>query len=208
MRCPDILPQSIAYPFSGKSGIITTANRLRIACLGGIFESQIFTTAEAAPGFVSPFFSHHTIDRLLSNTLSSSSSQQTQNKKGTYTSLASIQASSSSSQLIDILLTNVWPSCIAQFIQSPLTDPQITNSNLGAPPLDEIVRKTKPRYHFAAGVGKVQPSIFWERDPYVWEDEKSRVSRFVSLGAFGGDSVPGKKQRVCMQLVICRELCP
>ena len=33
----------------GKSGIITTANGLRIACLGGTFEPDIYGSAEAAP---------------------------------------------------------------------------------------------------------------------------------------------------------------
>lgn len=152
---------------------------------------------------MSPFFSHHTIDRLLSNTLTSSTNQQTQNKKSTYASLASIQASASSSQSIDILLTNAWPVCITQLCQSYLADPQ---PNLRAPPLDEVIRKIKPRYHFAAGVGKSQPPMFWEREPYVWDDEKGRVSRFVSLGAFGGETVAGKKQRVSMELVFRCEL--
>lgn len=65
---------------------------------------------------------------------------------------------------------------------------------IGAPPLDDIIRRTKPRYHFSAGGG--QPAMFWEREPFVWDDEEGRVSRFVSLGAFGGEPTPGKKQRV------------
>ena len=35
--------------YLGKSGIITTANGLRIACLGGTFEPDIYDSAEAAP---------------------------------------------------------------------------------------------------------------------------------------------------------------
>lgn len=39
--------------------------------------------------------------------------------------------------------------------------------------------------------------MFWEREPFVWDDEGGRVSRFVSLGAFGGEApTSGKKQRV------------
>uniref|UniRef100_A0A8H7Y5J6 CCHC-type domain-containing protein n=1 Tax=Psilocybe cubensis TaxID=181762 RepID=A0A8H7Y5J6_PSICU len=175
---------SIEHVRTGKSGIITTANGLRIACLGGTYDPAIFGSAEAAPGFMSPFFSYHTIDRLLSNTLvkSSNSSQKS------YSSLASIQASASSSQLVDILLTNVWPISISNLSSVPLPDPQLRS--IGAPPLNEVIRKIKPRYHFAAG-----PSRFWEREPYAWEDEEGRVSRFVSLGAFGGVPVEGKKQR-------------
>jgi hypothetical protein len=38
--------------------------------------------------------------------------------------------------------------------------------------------------------------VFWEREPFVWDDEGGRVSRFVNLGSFGGPLVGGKKQRV------------
>ena len=140
-------------------------------------------------GFLSPFFSYHTIERLLSNTLSKTSTS----TQKSYSSLASIQAVSTSSQLIDILLTNVWPESITEFSSALLPDPQL--SSIGAPPLDEVIRKTKPRYHFASGGG--HPPKFWEREPFIWEDEQGRVSRFVSLGAFG-EPTTGKKQRVCL----------
>lgn len=191
----------------GKSGLITTASRLRIACLGGIYEPQIFSTAEAAPGFLSQFFSHHTIDRLLSNSLTSSSSQHPQKQKNDYSSLASIQASAASSQLIDILLTNTWPTGIINFSQTSPSDPHMNTSNIGAPPLDDLIHKTKPRYHFAAGSGpQAQHPKFWEREPYLWDDEKGRISRFISLGPFGGEAPAGKKQRVhwdCVLLSAC-----
>lgn len=138
---------------------------------------------------MSPFFSYHTVDRLLSNSVVKVS---TSNQKS-YSSLASIQASAAPSQLIDILLTNVWPISITQFSSAPLRDPQL--SSIGAPPLSDVIRKSKPRYHFAAGGG--HPPTFWEREPFVWDDEQGRVSRFVSLGAFGGEPASGKKQRVC-----------
>jgi hypothetical protein len=32
----------------GKSGIITTANGLRIACLGGVYDAEIYNSADAA----------------------------------------------------------------------------------------------------------------------------------------------------------------
>lgn len=35
--------------FSGKSGIITTANGLRIACLGGRYDPDVFESALTAP---------------------------------------------------------------------------------------------------------------------------------------------------------------
>ncbi|KAF8892429.1 CwfJ C-terminus 1-domain-containing protein-like protein [Infundibulicybe gibba] len=168
-----------------KSGTITTAHGLRIACLGGIFDPEIYAAAEAAPGFLSPYFTNQTIERLLSNTLTKSSSGQN------YTSLAAIQSTASSSQLIDILISNAWPSSITQHSLSPL--PATDLGTIGVQVVDDVVRYTKPRYHFAAGGGK--PAMFWEREPYVWGEVKSRISRFVSLGPFGAASSSGKKQR-------------
>lgn len=137
-------------------------------------------------GFSSPFFSTQTMERLLSNTLTTSTSKQN------YKSLAEIQSTASSSQLIDVLISNVWPSTITHFSTAPLPTPEL--SSIGVPPLDDTIRRTKPRYHFAASGG--QPPMFWEREPFTWNDEDGRVSRFVSLGAFGGEPTPGKKQRV------------
>ncbi|KAJ8594437.1 hypothetical protein M405DRAFT_850139 [Rhizopogon salebrosus TDB-379] len=173
-----------------KSGIVTTAHGLRIACLGGIYSPGIYSTAEAPPGFASPFFSTHTVERLLSNTLVKSSSK-SQGKNKAYTSLTSILNASSSSQLIDILITNDWPACITQHSSAPLPSSELSLS--GAPPLDEVIKKVKPRYHFAALGG--HPPQFWEREPFVWDDETDRISRFVSLGAFGAEATGGKKPR-------------
>lgn len=113
-----------------------------------------------------------------------------------YTSLASIAAATTPSQLVDILITNAWPAGIAHLSSAPLPAPEL--SAIGVEPVGEVVRKTKPRYHFAAGGG--HPPRFWEREPFLWEDENGRVSRFVSLGAFGGEQPSGKKQRVREQL--------
>lgn len=107
-------------------------------------------------------------------------------------SLASIMAAASSSSLVDILLSHVWPSAITEFSTAPLPSPALPN--IGASPADEIISKLKPRYIFASGGG--QPPHFWEREPFVWDEEGGRVSRFVGLGAFGGEPpAEGKKQR-------------
>ncbi|PIL24278.1 hypothetical protein GSI_14031 [Ganoderma sinense ZZ0214-1] len=110
-----------------------------------------------------------------------------------YTSLASIKSSSTSSQLIDILISNVWPDGITGFSAAPLPAPEL--SSIGVDPVAEVVRRTKPRYHFTAGGG--HPPRFWEREPYTWDnaEDKGRIGRFVSLGAFGGEQPPGKKPR-------------
>ncbi|KAL0946817.1 hypothetical protein HGRIS_012986 [Hohenbuehelia grisea] len=169
-----------------KSGIITTADGLRIACLGGVYEPSIYSSSETAPGFASPFFSSQTTEKLLANTLSNSSS-----KPQNYSSLASIRSAANSSQLVDILISNSWPENVTALSSTPLPSQEL--ASIGAPPLDDIVRRTKPRYHFTAAGGR--PPHFWEREPFVWDDEAGRISRFVSLGAFGGEPSAGKKQR-------------
>lgn len=127
------------------------------------------------------------MERFLSNTLTKAAP-----KNQNYSSLAAIRDAASSSQLVDVLISNSWPSSVQQFSSVPL--PPIDLASVEAPPLDEAIRRTKPRYHFSAGGG--QPPMFWEREPFVWDDEEGRVSRFVSLGAFGGEPTAGKKQRV------------
>lgn len=117
-----------------------------------------------------------------------------------YGSLAAIRDAASTSQLVDIFITNDWPASITSHCSSPLPPPEFEHP--GSPPLDEIIRKIKPRYHFAARAG---PSPkFWEREPFVWDDESGRISRFVSLGSFGEEHA-GQKQRVCRPA--CKDVC-
>ncbi|KAI0707677.1 nuclear protein [Earliella scabrosa] len=169
-----------------KSGVLTTAHGVRIACLAGVYDSNVYTTSDSVHGFSSPYFTAQTVEKLLANTMTTSKP-----KEQNYTSLASIRSSSAASQLVDILISNAWPSGITHFSAAPLPAPEL--ASIGVEPVAEVVRKTKPRYHFAAGGG--HPPKFWEREPYVWDEDKGRVSRFVSLGAFGGEQASGKKPR-------------
>ncbi|CCM03628.1 uncharacterized protein FIBRA_05772 [Fibroporia radiculosa] len=169
-----------------KSGIMTTPDGIRIACLGGIYDFKLYTAAESVHGFTSPYFTSHTVERLLANALTASHIQD-QN----YTSLASIKAAAAPSQLVDIFISNAFPSSITQFSSAPLPAPEF--ATMGVDPVAEVVRKTKPRYHFAAGGG--DPPKFWEREPFVWDEDGGRVTRFISLGAFGEQPSEGKKQR-------------
>ncbi|KAI1794660.1 nuclear protein [Ganoderma leucocontextum] len=171
-----------------KSGVLTTAHGIRIACLGGIHDSNVYTSADSAHGFTSPYFTTHTVEKLLANTMTSSKPTEQ-----SYTSLAFIKSSSTASQLIDILITNTWPVGITEFSSAPLPAPELTS--IGVEPVSEVVRRTKPRYHFAGAGG--HPPRFWEREPYTWDnpEDKGRTSRFVSLGAFGGEQPSGKKPR-------------
>jgi hypothetical protein len=117
-------------------------------------------------------------------------------KNVSYGSLSAIQAASSTSQLIDILLTNAFPTHVTVFSSAALPTPIFPPPSLAADAVSEVVRKIKPRYHFVAGGGSQTPPQFWEREPFMWEGEDGRVTRFLSLGAFGGQPPAGKKPRV------------
>lgn len=137
------------------------------------------------------------MERLLSNTMNKS--LDTAARKN-YGSLASIRDAASTSQLVDVFITNDWPASITSHCSSPGPPPEY--ENLGSPPLDDIIRKVKPKYHFTARAG-LSPK-FWEREPFAWDDESGRVTRFVSLGAFG-EELNGQKQRVCQPA--CKDIC-
>jgi hypothetical protein len=112
-------------------------------------------------------------------------------KDQSYNSLSAIATNIESSQPVDILITNSWPPSITEFSSIPLPYPDATR-RICAPPLDDVITRIKPRYHFVAGGG-----MFWEREPFVWDDDAGRISRFISLGPFGGgEPILGKKQRV------------
>ena len=188
---------------SGKSGIVNTPHGLRIACLGGVYDAQVYTESESPhvslrrfqnlsltmkQGFSSPHFTKHTIEKLNSSSMTKLTSEP-QN----FSSLAAIRAAASSTSLVDVMISNVWPEPITQFSEVVLPLPEL--ASIGIQPAGDIVRSTKPRYFLAGGGGK--PPVFWEREPFVWDDEEGRVSRFISLGAFGGEQpTTGKKQRV------------
>lgn len=182
----------------------TTSHGLRIACLGGVYDEQIYATAETPlvwsppdhlllsthvrliQGFSDPYFSSQTIEKLRENISTSTTST-----KGNSTSLLDRMQAASSSHLVDIFISQAWPASIAHQSKSgPSSIPY--GRAVGA--VDDTVRLAKPKYHFSPGVG--YPPQFWEREPFTWSDENERVSRFISLGDFGGEQGPGKKPRV------------
>ncbi|KAF8517598.1 CwfJ C-terminus 1-domain-containing protein-like protein [Hysterangium stoloniferum] len=163
-----------------KSGVFSTAHGLRIACLSGSYAPEKFYGKSNGADLSNPYFTASTLKQLLNqpslNPMASNPN-----------SLASIKALASF-QYIDILLTHTWSTSITT---GATTMPPDLQPEL-APQLDELVRKTKPRYYFTACGGK-----FWEREPFCWAEENNRITRFVSLGHFGGTSTPasGKKER-------------
>ncbi|KAH9966399.1 CwfJ C-terminus 1-domain-containing protein-like protein [Russula dissimulans] len=166
-----------------KSAVVTTAEGLRIACIGGTYQAAVYHGSEIPHGFSSPYFTSQTVSKLLSNVISPRAVRTS--------SLSSIMDSIASSPLVDVLVSHDWPSVITSFSSVPLPSAEI--SNIGSPPIDDIIMKTKPRYIFCSGGGK--PPNFWEREPFMWVDETDRVCRFIGLGAFGGEGSEGRKQR-------------
>jgi len=167
----------------GKSAIMTTAEGLRIACLGGTYKPEIYHGSEIPHGFSSPYYTSRTVSKLLSNTVTSPVS------KAPFRS--SMMSALSCSPLVDVFIAHDWPSAITELSSVPFPLPELPNT--GSPPIDEIIEKTKPRYMFCSGAGK--SPCFWEREPFTWADETDRVSRFVGLGTFGGEPLSGRKQR-------------
>ncbi|ODV96502.1 hypothetical protein PACTADRAFT_2795 [Pachysolen tannophilus NRRL Y-2460] len=76
-------------------------------------------------------------------------------------------------ETIDILLSYQWPSFISKEQKLTLIANDVK--------IDEVVKLTKPRYHFCCGS---ENGRFFERQPIYWKDE-SRLTRFVSLGTYG-----------------------
>ena len=179
-------------PLPEKTGVITTSQKLTIASFGGMYDPESFASGTRPLDSTESAFTSHNLRAFLSSTLlpiaRSSSSNPIE------PSLASLQSSSPSQ--IDILLTNEWPAAVTR--HSKAAPPDILESSL-VPPLDDVVKASKPRYHFASSGGDTP--IFWEREPYVWDGDL--VSRFISLGSFGAPlEAAGKKQRVCLALTV------
>ena len=167
---------------TGKSTVLTTAQGLKIGCVGGSYDQGLYASGEDT-GPYSPILSKPSVDAFLANPLFNPSTEP---------SLASARESAISLppafQGVDLLLVSQPPpslsllSTSAATLPFPLAEP--------AAPLAEVVQKSKPRYMFwAEGEG------FWEREPWGWIGEngkEERWTRAVKLGALGD----AKKARV------------
>ncbi|KAG9017525.1 hypothetical protein FRB90_000950 [Tulasnella sp. 427] len=173
----------------GKSNLLVTSQGLRVGIFGGTYDPEGFNLP--LPEDVHPLsvasFDSHMLKSFLANPLLPQDNQPS----------GPSFSSAKNAQFLDILMTHEWPAGITQHCTLPLPDP--SSPNWGAQPVQALA-KLRPRYHFASGGGP--HPVFWERQPYVW-DEDSRVSRFVSLGAFGGpEPEAGKeKERVSSTIV-------
>ncbi|KAF8315207.1 hypothetical protein DL93DRAFT_2079409 [Clavulina sp. PMI_390] len=178
-----------------KSGIITTSSKLTIGTFGGVFSSDSFSSSSSpADMSVATYNNSNLSSFLASSSLPAISTATT--STSSQPSLASLKSAKASQ--IDILLTNQWPVSITRQSKTAPSPANITPQST-APPLDDVVRACRPRYHFACAGGETEDTpIFWEREPYVWENDGmgELVSRFISLGSLGASLDPNaKKQR-------------
>lgn len=161
-----------------KATVITTSQGIRIAALGGDYDPASYSSPKYAP---SNHFTSSDVRKLLSHpSITIPKSQQNPN------SLAAMKASSTTTK-IDILLTHVTPASLT--LHTPNMPPSYPDRV--SPQLDDIVRAAMPRYHFVSGAG-----MFWEREPFPWPDaaDSGRCTRFLSIGAFGGQIPEGQKR--------------
>jgi hypothetical protein len=190
---PCIMVQTFISLLAGKSGVITTSHKLTIASFGGKYDSEIFASGSQPLDSTESAFNSHNYNAFLSSTLLPVAPS----LKPQEPSLASFQSSSRSQ--IDILLTNEWPASVTR--HSKAAPSGILDASLVSI-LDDVVKASKPRYHFASS--SQETPIFWEREPFVWDGDL--VSRFISLGSFGASlEAAGKKQRVYLALVFRHE---
>jgi hypothetical protein len=127
--------------------------------------------------------------QLLTNPLLTP--QQSQNPSDLAAARNTSQALPSAFQGLDLLLVHQPPPSLS------LMSPSFSTSGISlaesAGPIEEILKKGRPRYMFwSDGEG------FWEREPFGWTNaggREERWTRSVKLGSLGAEG-EGKKARV------------
>ncbi|WRT65941.1 uncharacterized protein IL334_002892 [Kwoniella shivajii] len=171
--------------YLGKSTVLTTAQGLKIACVGGQFTEEGYDTKGDQ---FSPVISKDSISSILSHPILSGSLNNP--SESLSSAKASASALPSAFQGVDLLLFSSPPPHLSTLSPSyPSSGVSIANS---APPLEEVVRRAKPRYLlWGDGEG------FWEREPWGWNGptgKEERWTRAVKLGALGGEAPSGGKK--------------
>ncbi|XP_019053876.1 PREDICTED: zinc finger CCCH domain-containing protein 64 isoform X2 [Nelumbo nucifera] len=100
---------------------------------------------------------------------------------GTYTQddIDALRALAEESDLVDLFLTNEWPSGVLNRADTSEVLPGISDSFGSDPVVSELVAEIKPRYHFAGTKG-----VFYAREPYS-NSEVQHVTRFLGLASVG-----------------------
>lgn len=190
----------------GKSTILTTAQGLKIGCIGGSYNEELYNSGEDTvrdailcklnadqlcliQGIYSPTITKPSLTQLLANPLLTP--QQPQNPSDLASARNTSQALPSAFQGLDLLLVHQPPPSLS------LMSPSFASSGIAlaeaAAPIEDVLKKGRPRYLFwSDGEG------FWEREPFGWANAAGREERWtrgVKLGSLGAEG-DGKKARV------------
>ncbi|GFZ43337.1 hypothetical protein JCM24511_01057 [Saitozyma sp. JCM 24511] len=171
---------------SWRSAVFTTAQGLKIACVGGNFDEKLYESGEEDP--LAPTMTKKDVHHLASNSLFHP------NTSAEADSLASARQSTTAMPSpflgADLLLFSSPPPSLSLFSQSYPTSGVTLDHP--ATPLSEVITKARPRYLFwGEGEG------FWEREPFGWtgaDGQEERWTRAVKLGALGGEAPAGGKK--------------
>ncbi|WVR05612.1 hypothetical protein IAU60_002634 [Kwoniella sp. DSM 27419] len=171
--------------YLGKSAVLTTAQGLKIACVGGSYTEEGYNTTGDQ---FSPVISKDSISTILSHPILSGVKAEESESFASAKSVAS--ALPSAFQGVDLLLFSSPPPHLSALSPSYATSG--VSLETAAPPLEEVVRRAKPRYLlWGEGEG------FWEREPWGWagpNGKEERWTRAVKLGALGGEAPAGGKK--------------
>ncbi|XP_068652264.1 zinc finger CCCH domain-containing protein 64 isoform X2 [Aristolochia californica] len=91
--------------------------------------------------------------------------------------------------VIDIFLTNEWPSGVTARADVSNGPPGLTDSSSTNPKIAQLAAEIKPRYHFAGAKG-----VFYARDPYINEGAV-HVTRFLGLAPVGNKDKQKRQQQ-------------
>uniref|UniRef100_A0A7N0UTD5 C3H1-type domain-containing protein n=1 Tax=Kalanchoe fedtschenkoi TaxID=63787 RepID=A0A7N0UTD5_KALFE len=96
---------------------------------------------------------------------------------GTYSQddVDALRAMAEEPEIVDIFLTNEWPSGITNKAVESGIPPGVSDSSGFDSTVAELVSEIKPRYHVAGTMG-----VFYAREPYINVDS-SHVTRFLGL---------------------------
>nr|XP_043616736.1 zinc finger CCCH domain-containing protein 64 [Erigeron canadensis] len=103
---------------------------------------------------------------------------------GTYSQddIDALRALAEEPGIIDIFLTNEWPSGILNRASTTDIPPGILDSPGGDATISELVAEIKPRYHVTGTKG-----VYYAREPYLNVDAV-HITRFIGLAAVGNAS--------------------
>ncbi|POW14830.1 hypothetical protein PSTT_02650 [Puccinia striiformis] len=145
---------------------LSTIANLRIANFGGVYDPS--TYSGEGPDTQTNYIRSDQLTKFINKLKPTTTTQETTE--------------------IDILLSHSIPESITN--NSKLKPKE--NGWEGCGPMTEVLKTSKPRYHFAGGT----VHQFWEREPWLWESDQvpskhsdyPKLTRFVNLAEFGNQA--------------------